>query len=162
MSKLAMAYAMKKRMAKGGDVRKDDLVVLKEAMSKPALSKEEHEMRGKVVHRTNAEELRNSPRPLKGLAHGGDVEDSMCDRIMKKRMMSEGGMVANDDHAFEYEFDEPNNFDDLSRRDDLEDSETGANSGDELGNETEDHDRSDIVERILRSRMKKDRNPRPA
>ena len=39
---------------------------------------------------------------------------------------------------------------------------TGANSGDEIGNEQEDEDRRDIVSRIMKSRRLMDRNPRPA
>ena len=74
--------------------------------------------------------------------------------------MSEGGMVANEDdeHADEL----PNEFDDLPMRDELEENYTGANSGDEIGNEQEDEDRQDILNRAMRSRAKKDRNPRPA
>ena len=93
-----------------------------------------------------------------------DTEDSgdMVGRIMKQRQQSfsEGGRVANQDK--EITGDMPNEFDDLHLRDDLEFSETGANSGDELGNDREDHDRKDIVARIMRSRAKKDRNPNPA
>lgn len=95
-------------------------------------------------------------------AHGGIV-----DRIMSKRAnhYSKGGMVANGGDA---DFDNladsrPANYDDLSLRDTLE-SHYGDddNSGDALGNEQEDHDRHDIVARILKSRAKKDRMPRPA
>lgn len=91
-------------------------------------------------------------------------EEDMVGRIMKQRqhMYSEGGKVANNTHSFEYEFDEPANYDDLSRRDDLEFSYTGKNSGDELGNMQEDHDRQDMISRIMKSRAKKDKNPRPA
>lgn len=74
---------------------------------------------------------------------------------------SEGGQVANTDEltaGFE-----PNEFDDLHLRDDLDFEYTGANSGDELGNEGEDERRRDIVSRIMRSRAKRPgHNPRPA
>lgn len=91
-------------------------------------------------------------------------EDDMVGRVMKKRqkMYSEGGKVANDDHPFEYEFEEPDQFDVLAKEDDLKSSYTGANSGDELGNKRLDEDDEDIVSRVMRSRSKKDRNPRPA
>ncbi len=57
----------------------------------------------------------------------------------------------------------PNEFDDLELRDDLEFSETGANSGDELGNEKQDDDRKSATARIMRQRaMKKNSNPKPA
>lgn len=129
----------------------------------------------KEIHKKTLNELRSMPKPnIKGLAEGGMLtndgyesdshEEDMVGRIMKQRehMYSEGGRVANDDHAFEAEFEEPNNFDDLSRRDDLEFSYTGKNSGDELGNHQEDMDREDMVARIMRSRAKKDRMPSPA
>lgn len=86
-------------------------------------------------------------------------DDDMVSRIMRQKY-SKGGMVANEDKitaGFE-----PNEFDDLALRDDLESSYTGANSGDELGNDQEDEDRRDIVSRIMRSRAKRDRLPRPA
>ncbi len=91
-------------------------------------------------------------------AHGGDIEgEDMVGRIMRKRqhMYSHGGEVANDDHPFEYEFEEPNNFDDLARRDELSFHDTGKNSGDELG---DDRVHDDLVDRIMLKR-KKQHNP---
>ncbi len=96
--------------------------------------------------------------------------DGIVDRIMEQRskdfsgdarLMSEGGRVANADEP-EADF-LPNEFDDLHLRDDLE-STYGEddNAGDELGNAQEDQDRDDIVARIMASRRKKDRMPRPA
>jgi hypothetical protein len=92
---------------------------------------------------------------------GGDI----VGRIMKDQKvqkMSEGGRVANQEHG-------PNDsrlagfsrneFDDLVLRDDLEQSYTGENSGDELGNAQEDEDRRDLVSQIMRSLAKKDRMP---
>lgn len=91
--------------------------------------------------------------------------------LIKKIMMgrakgySEGGKVANEDHGPMDSrlagFDQ-NEFDDLALRDDLSQSYTGKNSGDELGNSQEDKDRRDIVSRIMKSRSKKDRMPNPA
>lgn len=97
-------------------------------------------------------------------------EDDMVSRIMKKRSpayesearYSEGGRVSNNTHPFEADFEDPNEFDDLVLRDDLEFGYDGKNSGDELGNEQEDEDRKDIVSRIMASRRKKDRMPNPA
>lgn len=87
-------------------------------------------------------------------ANGGMVE-----RVMKKHY-SKGGMVANDDKIL-VDF-EDNAFDDLANRDELEEHYTGANSGDEIGDDQEDDDRRDIISRVMRSRAKKDRMPRPA
>jgi hypothetical protein len=95
-------------------------------------------------------------------------EDDMVGRIMKMRqqMFSKGGQVANQEHG-ENDNDlagfKPNEFDDLVLRDDdLEGADyTGANSGDELGNARLDHDDSDIVARVMKSRAKKDRLPNP-
>lgn len=98
-------------------------------------------------------------------AHGGMMshEDSyadggLVDRIMKARCYSEGGMVANDVSP-EAPF-EPNEFDDLVLRDDLEADYVHPNDG--PGNAQEDEDRRDIVSRIMKSRRLSDRNPRPA
>lgn len=104
----------------------------------------------------------------KMMAEGGFVhdeeasgyEDDMISSIMKKRKgYSEGGRVANDTDM-EADF-EPNEFDDLAKRDDLEQHYTGANSGDELGNAQEDEDERDLVSMIMKSRRKKDRMPHP-
>jgi hypothetical protein len=96
-------------------------------------------------------------------------DGGLINRVMAKRkMMSEGGKVANRDQGVSTESGDElldlkgNEFDDLALRDDLESSYTGANSGDELGNDLEDEDRKDIVARILRSRAKRDKLPRPA
>jgi len=77
--------------------------------------------------------------------------------------MSEGGKVANEDHGHNDEHlagFSPNEFDDLVLRDDLESHYTGESSGDELGDEREDHDRHDIVARVMASRRKKDSLPK--
>lgn len=97
---------------------------------------------------------------------GSGYDHDMVSRIMAKRekMYSEGGMVANggEDDLDKLADGRPNEFDDLALRDDLESSYTAANSGDELGDSREDADREDIVSRIMRSRSKRDRMPRPA
>lgn len=85
-------------------------------------------------------------------------DDEMIARIMKKRMMSKGGQVANDTSPITDS--KPAQYDDLVLRDDLESSYTGANSGDYLGNEQLDKDEHDIISRIMKKR--KDKNPRPA
>ena len=90
---------------------------------------------------------------------GSPASEEMVGRIMKKHM-SKGGQVANDDLPTA-DFD-PNEFDDLHLDDSLEFHETGANSGDELGDAQEDEDRRDIVKKIMRSRSKKDKMPNPA
>lgn len=101
----------------------------------------------------------------------GDMDSihPMIQKIMMGRMKgySEGGKVANEESG--ESTDEPtfakesgNEFDDLALDDDLEEHYTGANSGDEMGDEQENHDEHDIVMRVLKSRAKKDRMPRPA
>jgi hypothetical protein len=101
----------------------------------------------------------------------GDMDSihPMVMRIMMGRAKgySEGGKVANEESG--ESTDEPtmakadgNEFDDLALRDDLEFKDTGANSGDELDDAQENHDREDIVSRIMKSRAKKDRMPSPA
>jgi hypothetical protein len=87
-------------------------------------------------------------------------ERDLVSRIMKQREhhYSHGGRVANKTHVTA-DF-EPNEFDEMSKDDDLEHHYTGANSGDEIGDDQEDEDRHDIVSRIMKSRHKKDRYPR--
>lgn len=101
------------------------------------------------------------------MAEGGEAEGEdgtdMVGRIMaqRQRMFSKGGQVANEDEL-EADF-SPNEFDDLHLDDHLEQHDTGANSGDEIGDAQEDDDREDIVSRIMRSRRKgPGHNPRPA
>lgn len=86
----------------------------------------------------------------------------IVDRIIMSRDQgySEGGRVANDTPPIA-EF-KDNQFDDLVLRDDLEQHYTGANSGDEIGNDQKDEDEMDIIARIMRSRGLKDRMPIPA
>jgi hypothetical protein len=88
-------------------------------------------------------------------------EQDMVDRIMMNRKQnnageakfSKGGMVANQDK--EITGDMPNEFDDLHLRDDLESSYgEGDNSGDDLGNDQEDEDRADLVDRIMLKNFK--------
>lgn len=95
------------------------------------------------------------------LENQSDHED-MVGRIMRQRMkhFSKGGQVANDT-PITADF-EDNQFDDLVKDDELEHHYTGANSGDEIGDEQEDEDRRDIVSRIMKSRRLKDRLPHPA
>lgn len=94
-----------------------------------------------------------------GMAVGGLVEKAMAKRYSK------GGMVANGGDADPRKMagSKPANYDDLALRDTLE-SHYGDddNSGDDLGDKREAADRHDIVSRIMKSRAKKDRMPRPA
>lgn len=188
---LAIAYGVKrkaKKMAKGGESSqagkkaayhsgyglkdmKSEGVNHQTAKGVPGVSGMGMRVRvgdpdAKKMAKNKLEELRAMPKAnIKGMAEGGEaLNEEMIERLMRKRenCYSEGGQVANNTHQFEYEFEEPNNFDDLSRRDDLEFSYTGANSGDELGNDQLEDDESDMISRIMRSRAKKDRNPRPA
>lgn len=163
---LAIAYNMKrkaKKMADGGTV---------------AMTKEEREDANTGAAPTDYgpneqyDDESGKPMPNSQLVHqwygsraalpgekmsfGGDV----VDKAMRKRY-SEGGEVANDTPAMADSL--PNDFDDLSLRDDLT-STYGEddNAGDSLDNTQENSDREDIIARIMRSRAKKDRLPRPA
>lgn len=99
------------------------------------------------------------PMPME---HGNEDDADMITRIMAKRKSySEGGMVANDVGVAEADK-LPAEYDDLVLRDDLEMSYDGANSGDELGNAQKEEDERDVVSKIMASRKKKDRMPRPA
>lgn len=113
-----------------------------------------HNESGGMVEHNEAECMANGGCAMHD---GGDL----VERVMRKRM-SEGGMVANQEHGYKDEdladFDE-NEFDDLVLRDDLEDHDTGKNSGDEIDDAQEDHDRDDIVARAMKSRKMKDKMP---
>lgn len=94
-----------------------------------------------------------------------DPEDDMVGRIMHKRSKSFEGEArlahgGEAEEPFEYEFEQPNDFEVEPEGDEYHYS--GANSGDEIGDEREDDDREDIVSRIMRSRKKRDRMPSPA
>ena len=120
---------------------------------KPELAKE--------VHHDRMNELKKMRgKDRKYLAEGGEVhedDDDMVDRIVMLKRMAEGGVIANDD---EPEADaESADFDDLVEDDQLEGEYPGSQ---EIGDEREDDDRKDVVSRIMRSRSKKDRMPRPA
>ncbi len=100
---------------------------------------------------------------MPGYAEGGEMDDDMVSQIMHKRkMMSEGGRVANDVGEGEYADEEPNQFDDLVKDDHLEEHYTGKNSGDEDGDHEHDEEMHDMISEIMKSRKKKDKMPRPA
>lgn len=180
MSKMSIAYAMKKKAQKhadGGPVLPQADTV-QESMRKAFGSSKKHAEGGEIcpscggsgpkmmAHGGMAEEKASGylamPKEHEVMNKDAMEEDDMVSRIMAKKM-SKGGQVANDTHPFEAEFETPNEFDDLVLDDNLE-SHYGDddNSGDMLGNKQEDEDRKDIVSRIMASRKKKDKNPRPA
>lgn len=82
-------------------------------------------------------------------SHGGNVKE-----------YSEGGEVANSDLPIVDDM--PAEYDDLHLRDGLKSSYTGKDSGDEIGDDRLDKDEGDLISRIMKSRAKKDRMPRPA
>jgi len=129
---------------------------------------------GKMAEGGDVEEQKTgyAKEPISEIDAGGGYEDEtetgdddmkdadMIARIMHKRKMySKGGMVANDVGVAEADK-EPAEFDDLVLRDDdmEEADETGANSGDEIGDERVS---DDPIDRIMMKR-KKDKMPRPA
>jgi hypothetical protein len=186
MSKMALAYNMKKRMKKechGGEMAEGGSVDEETTNHVPVtggIINNHGDARYTVEHKNGTKKHFDAPegehhiakkqadmyrkeRLPKKLAEGGEVDHDadFVARIMHKRKMySEGGEVANDDQPMADAM--PNDFDDLALRDGLEFHDTGANSGDELGDHQEDEDRKDIVGKIMKSRSKKDKNPRPA
>ncbi len=87
----------------------------------------------------------------KAMAEGGEVEGDVVERAMKKRKGEPTADFEDNDFEAEGPEDVPDDAD-----------YTGANSGDELGNEALDKEDEDVVSRAMRSRKKSDRNPRPA
>lgn len=185
---MALKYAMKKKMAKGGAVREAGV----NAPVHGSSTKSEHErgsgmsqagehVRGAQMAKENgmaaahgariAMAKRNHQKTLseidsmKGkdrtnLAEGG------CVSCAAGRCMAHGGLVDRiiDKRSAKPDADfESNDFDaldDMSIPDEAD--YTGENSGDDEGNETLDDADQDLVSKIMRSRAKKDRLPRPA
>lgn len=184
---MALKYNMKKRMAKGGHVKgvhapMDSRIIHAE----PGTSEAGNEVRWAKAHRHSGDEksaraaekaakghhaetlseLKTMPRPHGEYAEGGmigDDDDDLVMSIMKKRYAS-GGEVSNDTgdgmdaDAMENQFDYL-----VEHGDEQGDADyTGADSGDEVGNESLDKDDDDLVGSIMKSRKKKDKMPSPA
>lgn len=146
---MAIAYSMnkkRKKYADGGDVA--------QPTASPSPQPE-----------TNTDKAQKSiASAFGGFANGGevkahDVSDEIVDRIMRKAF-SKGGEVANATPPMADSM--PSEFDDLALDDSLHGTNSGAADGDDLGDAEEDHERGDVISRILKSRAKKDRMPRPA
>lgn len=159
--------------ADGGEVKKDNPFTAEDESYENDFGYMPKQARGILNHASqNPEKVAQAMNAVGGasmaMARGGfahedeDEDADIVGRIIKDRAMhlSRGGKVANATpvHA---DFEE-NEFDDLVKDDDLEFHETAKNSGDEDGDEAEEHDRRDIVKRIMKSRHKKDRMPHPA
>ena len=149
---LAIAYSLKRKAqhkAHGGLAHDEKATC---AACQAGLPHSHHAQGGDIHH-------------SKHMAHGGeshhDHEDVVGHILKKLPHYSKGGRIANDDHHLAGL--QPNEFDDLALRDDLEDTHnTNKDDGDFLGNAREDHDRHDVVAHILKSLKKKDRMPHPA
>ena len=116
----------------------------------------EHKAYGGLAEHHKAHELHGVHEGHQTEAHEKDI----VGRIMHKKMhhYSKGGQVAND-VGVGFAMKEPAEYDELVKDDDLEFHYTGANSGDNEGDAREDHDRHDIVARIMASKKKKDKMP---
>lgn len=95
-------------------------------------------------------------------AGGGDPMDPVVMKIVMGRAKgySKGGMVANEDSGEsasepdEMAKWEDNEFDELGKSGGMDGHYSGS---EEIGDEQEDHDRDDIVKRVMKSRSKRDR-----
>ncbi len=104
---------------------------------------EPHPTSTATIDQDKADKAAKSMRDAFHFADGGVV-----DRIMKARKGESADEHPND---FENPIDVPDDAD-----------YTAENSGDNLGNEALDENDADLIRRIMRSRAKKDSNPRPA
>lgn len=189
-------YAMKKRMARGGEVNEKAEYDPKEIpMAKHdamAMKEDDHMLNqhgeieegpqggmyaegGQIVDNKQSDSHmldmvgRIIALHQKMFADGGSVDDKDDESLMQKESdkiqgnYAHGGQVANDVGVAEADK-LPAEYDDLVLRDDdMEDADySGSNSGDELGNSGENERRSDVVSKIMKSRAKRDRMPRPA
>lgn len=164
MSKLAIAYGMKKKAKgydEGGKVQPSPSPTPDSQATLDARNNISKSFKGALGF-SQGGEVNQKPVSLSEM-----IYDDLVDRIMHKKTpdaiphMSEGGKVANETDI-DCADSMPNQFDDLVLDDDLESSFDGDNAGDHLGNAAEDKDQSDIVSRILKSQSKKDKMPRPA
>ncbi len=96
------------------------------------------------------------------MAKGGEAthdagEEGIVDRIMKR--FAKGGEVEGEPVA---DF-ESNDFDYMDQIPPIDEADyTGKNSGDEKGDKEVDDEEKDVVSRVMKSRKKGDRMPRPA
>lgn len=167
---MADAYRMKRRkMADGGELPPDPEsadydAYVRQKRNSGGYKEDGTYASGGMVCDANGEACTGSPVDDEEFGGGGYkmaetkahyADGGMVDRILeKRRCMSEGGRVANDDEKTLIDFAD-NDFDDLALRDDLEEHYTGANSGDEDGGLAHD----DMIDRVMMKR-KKDRFPR--
>lgn len=122
--------------------------------------------RGKKMADGGMEEEKASGYEKMPMGKGGFVHEEeesgypedLVERIMREHCYSKGGQVANETMGEKVDM-EPNEFDDLVKDDDLDADYPGS---EEIGDEAVDHDEHDLVKRIMRSRSKGDRMPRPA
>jgi hypothetical protein len=145
----ATAYGTKKRCKKnyafGGGAEADDA----EALLTPGADP----MGGDPLG------IQDKAKGMMGFAKGGEIEHKALDMVGKimDRHYSKGGMVANETPPIADSM--PNEFDELVLTGGLEDS---SGPGNEIGNEELEDEDQDVVSKILSSRKKKDRMPRPA
>ena len=93
-----------------------------------------------------------------GAGGGNEVHPMVLKIVMgRAKGYSKGGVVANEHEESTDE--QLNEFDDLPKDDHLEAHQDGS---EEHGDEEEDEDREEVVKKVLSSRSKKDRMPRPA
>jgi hypothetical protein len=180
---LAIAYSMKRKAqhkAKGGMVHKAEQLEHMEhdphhedverdgemsAMPKHNLAAKheddknlnQHKAHGGEIHiDIDSHNMEEEEEEHEHMAHGDIVS-----RVLAKHY-SKGGVIANEGEGLLSHMADgkPNNFDDLVLDDHLE--STQHDFGEHDGDAREDHDRHDIVKRVMRSLAKKDRLPHPA
>ena len=163
---LAIAYSMKRKAAHkkahGGEIHHEEL----ESGYLP--EPKEHEIHNAAALHEDEKDINEhlgpdshdlESHPL--MAHGGDIVAKI---MHKRKMMAHGGVVADEGEGDLEEMvdHDKNDFDYLSMGD-LDDStsNSGEADGDYDGDAREDHDRHDIVAKIMKARAKQ-HNPRPA
>lgn len=151
---MALKYGLMKRaqkMAMGGTCSEHDMTNCQ--MCKGGMMAE-----GGFVGEEEASGYEAMPMP-KAEDNDGDMdggEEGIVGRIMKR--FAKGGEVGEPVADFE-----KNDFDAMDEMDVGTDADyTGANSGDEVGNEENEEEERDVVSRIMKSRSKKDKMSRPA
>ncbi len=114
-----------------------------------------------IVDPDKSKEMADAMKKAFRFARGGEVGCAMCEG---GRCMEHGGMV--DRIMAKRQPDladfKPNEFDELELDPAPSPPHSGDDYGDDLGNEALHENDRDLISRIMRSRAKKDRLPRPA
>lgn len=138
----------------GGESQTGDHARAASDTTRSASEREYNRKAAKESHHAVIADQRAMKKPHGHYAEGGMVdsgEEGLVDRIMKR--------FASGEPAADFE---SNDFDELDKEPAPDDADTGENSGDELGDKAVEEEDEDVISKVMKSRKKSDRMPRPA